>query len=113
MNSIMVIRPYLLGQQWVFDDVGRGLQAEALIAGMDTMLTQTVAQLGLTPGQFAIRFSAQEFPGYQQRLEWVEAGMGGNWYHSPEYGLDGWLCPALYKYFAGAPQVIYLEAVVE
>jgi hypothetical protein len=33
--------------------------------------------------------------------------MGGNWYHIN--GKEGWLCPALLKYFDTAPREIYAQ----
>jgi hypothetical protein len=35
--------------------------------------------------------------------------MGGNWYYSRELCIEGWLCPALFKYFDVAPQTIYAK----
>ena len=32
---------------------------------------------------------------------------GGNWYYSPDLEKEGWLCPALFKYFDEAPEKIY------
>ncbi len=111
MNQIMVIRPYRLGALWVFDDEARGLQAEALVAGMDTLLDVVTGERGLAPGQFSVLFSDQEFPGVEQQLEWVRMELGGNWYYAAEYGIEGWLCPALFKYFASAPRQIYVQVV--
>ena len=34
---------------------------------------------------------------------------GGNWYYSPEYDAEGWLCPALFKYFEWAPERLYVQ----
>ncbi|MGH7971928.1 MAG: DUF6717 family protein [Limisphaerales bacterium] len=34
----------------------------------------------------------------------------GNWYFSPEFKIEGWLCPALFKYFDQAPTEIYVKA---
>jgi hypothetical protein len=28
---------------------------------------------------------------------------GGNWYYCPQLDIEGWLCPALFKYFEKAP----------
>jgi hypothetical protein len=36
--------------------------------------------------------------------------MGGNWYAWSERGIEGWLCPALFKYFEAAPNEIYVKA---
>ena len=35
--------------------------------------------------------------------------MGGNWYDSPDLDIEGWLCPALFKYFEVAPERIYAQ----
>lgn len=35
--------------------------------------------------------------------------MGGNWYYSAALDLEGWLCPALLKYFEQAPGKIYAQ----
>jgi hypothetical protein len=43
------------------------------------------------------------------RLEWRRADSDGNWYHSPEFNLEGWLCPALLRYFERAPRAIYVQ----
>jgi hypothetical protein len=32
------------------------------------------------------------------------------WYHNQQYNMDGWLCPALFKFFPRAPQHIYARA---
>jgi len=58
---------------------------------------------------FTLIFSAQPFPGYQQEFEWRRAEMGGNWYYSPTLDMEGWLCPALFKYFDAAPPRIYAQ----
>ena len=39
--------------------------------------------------------------------EWLRAGEGGNWYRSEDHGMEGWLCPALFKYFDEAPELIF------
>ena len=54
---------------------------------------------------FTVLFSATPFPGHQAVQEWRRSAMGGNWSHSAELQLEGWLCPALFKYFAAAPQI--------
>jgi hypothetical protein len=32
---------------------------------------------------------------------------GGNWYRSADLDMEGWLCPALFRYFDQAPKRIY------
>jgi hypothetical protein len=44
------------------------------------------------------------------KLEWRREESGGNWYYSDKYQMEGWLCPALFKYFAKAPREIYVRA---
>jgi hypothetical protein len=42
-------------------------------------------------------------------LEWRRGDSGGNWYYSPQLDMEGWLCPALFKYFPEAPKEIYVQ----
>ena len=35
--------------------------------------------------------------------------MDGNWYYSPELDMEGWLCPALLKYFDEAPRELFVQ----
>ena len=49
------------------------------------------------------------FPGHQYRLDWRRAEGGGNWYYSPELDMEGWLCPALFRYFSDAPASLYAQ----
>jgi hypothetical protein len=58
---------------------------------------------------FTLLFSGQPFPGYQTLFEWRRAESGGNWYFSPALEMEGWLCPALFKYFDSAPAKIYAQ----
>jgi hypothetical protein len=44
------------------------------------------------------------------KLEWKREEYGGNWYFSSEFKMEGWLCPALFKYFDNAPKEIYVKA---
>jgi hypothetical protein len=58
---------------------------------------------------FVMLFSATPFPGHQYQLEWAASEFGGDIYHLPELGLEGWLCPALLKYFDKAPTQIFVQ----
>ncbi|MCA9232800.1 MAG: hypothetical protein KDA57_19275 [Planctomycetales bacterium] len=55
-------------------------------------------------------FSAAPFPGYQRKLTRLREEFGGWWYASDEPEAEGWLCPALYRYFDEAPEAIYVKA---
>jgi hypothetical protein len=42
-------------------------------------------------------------------LEWRREEVGGNWYYGDQFKMEGWLCPALFKYFQAAPREIYVK----
>ena len=44
------------------------------------------------------------------KLEWRREEYGGNRYFLPAFEMEGWLCPALFKYFDKAPKEIYVKA---
>ena len=109
MNALMVIAPYKFQGAWVFDDPAVGLFREPFIAGIDTMIDKAVAKIPDAGNGFRAIFSAQKFPGSDFKLEWRREESGGNWYYNDEFKLEGWLCPALLKYFASAPREIYVK----
>ena len=106
----MVIAPYKWDGTWVFDDPAVGLMKEPFIAGIDTMIDRITADIANAELGFRAVFSAQPFPGYTEKLEWRREESGGNWYYSPHYEMEGWLCPALFKYFDKAPTALYVRA---
>ena len=109
-NSLMVIAPYKHHGMWVFDDPAVGLDKEPFIAGIDTMIDKMTASIPQAEQGFRALFSAAPFPGYSEKLEWRRQESGGNWYYSDHYKMEGWLCPALFKYFPTAPREIYVRA---
>ena len=109
MNSLMVIVPYKYEGLWVFDDAAVGLSKEPFIAGIDTLIDRATANIPDAQNGFRAIFSRTEFPGANFKLEWRRAESGGNWYYSPEFNQEGWLCPALFKYFKSAPREIYVK----
>ena len=58
---------------------------------------------------FTLVFSAQPFPAFQVDFELRREEFGGNWYYSSALEMEGWLCPALFKYFDSAPKNIYAQ----
>jgi len=110
MNSLMVIAPYKHNGMWVFDDPAVGLNKEPFIAGIDTMIDKMTATIPHAQNGFRAIFSASPFPGCTEKLEWRREESGGNWYYSDHYQMEGWLCPALFKYFPSAPREIYVRA---
>ncbi|MHC4954982.1 MAG: DUF6717 family protein [Planctomycetota bacterium] len=111
MNAILAIYPYRHNGLWVFDDERAELHREPFIAGADAMIDKAVVEKGIERPEdgFRMIFSAGPFPGYDFRLEWVREGDGGNWYKSDRFEVEGWLCPALFKYFDQAPREIYTK----
>jgi hypothetical protein len=109
MNAINVISPYKHHGMWVFDDPRVGLQQEPFVGGADTMIDKAVAGIPNANDGFVMVFSQQAFPGHQLKLEWRRNDGAGDWYWSSQLGQEGWLCPALLKYFERAPKEIYVQ----
>ncbi|HUQ28206.1 MAG TPA: DUF6717 family protein [Usitatibacter sp.] len=108
-NSIHAIAPYRYHGTWVFDDPGVGLVREPFVAGADVMIDKATARIADAADGFVMLFSSSPFPGHQLRLEWRRNDGAGDWYFSPELGMEGWLCPALLKYFERAPRQIFVQ----
>ena len=109
MNAINIIAPYRYLDMWVFDDARAGLTAEPFVGGADTMIDRVVADLPDAENGFVMIFSQSPFPGHQFRLEWRRPENSGNIYYSEALDQEGWLCPALFKYFDTPPQDIYVQ----
>jgi len=110
MNSIGIIAPYKYEGMWVFDDPAVGLTREPFVAGIDKMIDQLVTHIPGAEQGFRLLFSATPFPGHNVKLEWRREESGGNWYYCPQFDMEGWLCPALFKYFEDTPQELYGRA---
>ena len=107
MNAINVIAPYKHHRQWVFDDPRVGLSQEPFVAGADTFIDHVVFDIPSAEQGFILILSDSPFPGHRYRLDWPREEGGGNWYHSADLDMEGWLCPA--KYFAAAPKTLYAQ----
>ena len=94
---------------WVFDDPRVGLVQEPFVAGTDTMIDRVVADIPDAKNGFTMVFSITPFPGFQHQLDWRREESGGNWYYSEQLDLEGWLCPALFRYFPEAPKQLYVQ----
>jgi hypothetical protein len=108
-NSIQVIFPYWKYGTWVFDDKAKGLDAEPFVSGAPEFLSLIADDIVDAKDGFRLLFSGRPFPGYQIAVDWDRKEGDGNWYKSDELGLEGWLCPALFKYFSKAPPKIYAK----
>ena len=108
-NQIMVIKPYKWEGMWVFDDERAGLDKEPFVGGADTLIDMAVTRKGIAHADrgFLLLFSADPFRGFDMELQWRREELGGNVYRWNN--MEGWLCPALLKYFAAPPQRIFAQ----
>lgn len=106
----MTIAPYFSNGTWVFDDPAAGLTREPFVAGIPEMINLLTANIPDAKDGFRLTFSATPFPGYDLHLNWQREEHGGNWYYAQTLKMEGWLCPALFKYFPIAPSEIYVKA---
>ncbi len=109
-NAMMVIFPYLCEDIWVFDDDRVGLVREPFVSGVPEIISVLVKDIPNAEKGFKLLFSANPFPGYQAELVWIKEEYGGNWYRWKKHNLEGWLCPAMFKYFGATPDKIYCKA---
>ena len=109
-NALLVLKPYQHAGSWVFDDMRLGLIKEPFIAGIPEMIDKMVEDVPNANQGFRLIFSATPFPNYEAKLVWTKKQNGGNWYHCEQYDIDGWLCPAMYKYYGEAPKELYAKA---
>ena len=109
-NFLSVIFPYKYEGTWVFDDAEKELIKEPFVLGADHMLDWLASDIPGANDGFKLLFSHAPFPGYQAKAEWLRVDMDGNWYRMEEPPIEGWLCPALLKYFETPPKEIYAKA---
>jgi hypothetical protein len=109
MNSLFAIAPYKFEGMWVFDDPSVGLLKEPFVSGADTIIDILTKNISNAANGFKLIFSDQPFPDYSARFIWNRSEYSGNWYSWPEGGTEGWLCPALFKYFESAPKELYVK----
>ncbi len=109
-NTLMVIAPYWYEGTWVFDDKAAGLNKEPFVAGIPEMIDDLVKAIPNARMGFRLLFSSIPFPGYQIELSRVKEEYDGYWYRVKDKSSEGWLCPALLKYFKTAPEKVYAKA---
>jgi hypothetical protein len=109
-NSILVIAPYRYEGTWVFDDDRFGLVREPFVGGVPEMIDHLVADIPDAEKGFRLTFSAQPFPDFEEKLTWIRGDSVGNYYRLDDPPMEGWICPALFKYYDEPPQEIYVKA---
>jgi hypothetical protein len=110
-NSIFLITPYWNSGTWVFDDPSVGLVKEPFVAGVPEILNELVSPIPNARTGFRLFFSESPFPGWQDEFLKVRDEYSGTWYQragNPK--AEGWLCPALFKYFSQAPERLFVKA---
>ena len=109
-NAILIIKPYWYNGTWVFDDKRVNLYQEPFVAGIPEIINHITKDIPNAKNGFRLLFSANPFPDYQMKLIWLREENGGNWYYSENLEMEGWLCPALFKYYKKSPKEIYTKA---
>jgi hypothetical protein len=109
-NSILVIAPYRYEGTWVFDDDRFGLVREPFVGGVPEMIDHLVADIPDAEKGFRLTFSTQPFPEFEEKLTWVRGDSVGNYYRLDDPPMEGWICPALFKYYDEPPREIYVKA---
>jgi len=126
--AVMTLYPYLYHDLcWVFDDPQTGLKEEAFVLGASEMISKLLQAKGIQNAEhgFAMLFSNEPF-GHDVELSLLtpekaaratgQSTSGhpasGNWYTGvvADQKMVCWLCPALYEYFAAAPNRIFVKA---
>ena len=110
MNALNIIHPYKYEDEiWVFDDAKKELIQEPFVFGADEIIEKYVASFKAPEAGFSLLFSANPFPNFDVHVVWKRADMSGNWYYDDSLDMEGWLCPALLKYFDEPPKDIYAQ----
>ena len=111
----LTIYPYKFKGSWVFDCVERSLDKEAFVQGADKIVDAITKDIKGAEDGFVLEFSNEPMLGTTHSLTFLRSEFGGSWYRLEiddahgEY-IDGWLCPALFKFFPQAPKYIFVCA---
>lgn len=109
--TLFTIYPYLFKGMWVFDEPRLGLDKEAFVQGADTIIDFIGKEFPSYEDGFTVTFSNEPMYGTTGYiLSFIKSENGGSWYHLDRTELQGWLCPALFKFFDVAPNKIYVRA---
>ena len=104
------LNPMTIEVGQVFDDPGAHLMREPFVANVPEMIDVLVRDIPGATNGFRLLFSARPFPGYQRKLTWLRGDMDGNHYRMQEPVMEGWICPALFRYYPTAPKELYVKA---
>ena len=117
--TIHAVKLYKLNDiQWVFDDPGRNIYAEAFVAGADTLVDRILRHEHLNPeGNLVLQFSTITWAPFTDTIyklnydtiknEELKEGQG-TYYIGPE-SHSLWLCPTLLDYYDEPPAAIFVK----
>jgi hypothetical protein len=94
---------------WVFDDPDKGLSAEPFVKDT-TALLDLMVQADAEGTEFPTLGFSEEPCATFTPLEFITEEEGGVIYHCERFDRAVWLCPQFWKYFAQAPETIYVRA---
>ena len=109
-NAIITLFPFKYKSVWMFNDKTTNLKNEAFVLGIDSMLDILTKDIPKAENGFRLTISDSPFPNHTVTLQRRSREGGGRWYWSPDYKIEGWLCPALFKYYLIAPKRLYARA---
>ena len=121
--TINAVKLYKLNNiQWVFDDPGKNIYAEAFVAGADTKAVDSILEHGhLDPeGDLVFQFSTGTWEPYEDTIyklnfdidaknEQLKEGQGA-FYVGPDFH-SLWLSPRLLDYYDEPPGAIYVRII--
>ena len=109
-NSQTVLNVQWNGLNWVFEDPRRGADQEPFVAGIAAILERAARHIYEPRKGFVFTLARKPFPGCTVELDCLREEYGGCWYRWTAEGLEGWFCPALFRYFSDAPPKLYARA---
>ena len=104
------IYPFRKAGLWVFNDPTIGLVEEPFVSSATAMIDDALKKAGVWRGAhhgFKLSFSDGEESGWE-RADFVREESSGAWYGWQDK--EGWLCPALMRYFPAPPKAIWFKA---
>jgi hypothetical protein len=106
----LAIYPYKFKGSWVFDFPEKYLDKEAFVQGADKIIDYITRDIAGAEDGFVLVFSDTPIVNSNYTLTFLRSEFGGSWYRlvTETQFIDGWLCPALFKFFPKAPECIYV-----
>ena len=115
-NALFTLTFYRHQGQWVFDDERRDIYVEPLVCGADDVF-DVLSGRHLDPSinRCTVNFSSTPIPGHEVHATYLGPEFDGSRYSTTDLTsaepFEFWLCPALFAYYAEAPQDLYVQKV--